>query len=144
MLRRDFIRSMAAIGLWPFTRDIAPSPTPSIAWPAPADPHFWRWVRSQFDIPKDESYFNTGTLGAVPRPVMDTLAAHMREIEKTIARYDYRPEHPEYFAGYRKQEELRAKVATLLSATGARKVCIICPIREDDISSRAPSQARRP
>jgi len=109
---------MAAIGLWPFTRDIAPSPTPSIAWPAPADPHFWRWVRSQFDIPKDESYFNTGTLGAVPRPVMETLAAHMREIEKTIARYDYRPEHPEYFAGYRKQEELRAKVATLLSATG--------------------------
>ena len=109
---------MAAIGLWPFTRDIAPSPTPSIAWPAPADPHFWRWLRGQFDIPKDEAYFNTATLGAVPRPVMETLAAHMREIEKTIAHYDYRPEHPEYFAGYRKQEELRAKVATLFNATG--------------------------
>src|SRR6266849_3848574 len=118
MLRRDFIRSMAAIGLWPFTKDIAPSPTHAMAWPAATDPHFWRWVRGQFDIPRDEAYFNTGTLGAVPRPVMEILSAHMREIEKTIAHYDYRPEHPEYFSGYRKQEELRAKIATLFNATG--------------------------
>jgi len=109
---------MAAIGLWPFTRDIAPSPATPIAWPAANNPNFWRWVRAQFDIPKGEAYFNTGTLGAVPRPVMDTVAAHMREIEKTIAHYDYRPDHPEYFAGYRKQEELRAKIATLFNATG--------------------------
>src|SRR5260221_44062 len=47
MLRRDFIRSMAAIGLWPFAKDIAPSPTPTIAWPAADDPHFWRWLRGQ-------------------------------------------------------------------------------------------------
>ncbi|HYS53074.1 MAG TPA: aminotransferase class V-fold PLP-dependent enzyme [Thermoanaerobaculia bacterium] len=109
---------MAAIGLWPFTKDIAPSPTHAMAWPAATDPHFWRWVRGQFDIPRDEAYFNTGTLGAVPRPVMEILSAHMREIEKTIAHYDYRPEHPEYFSGYRKQEELRAKIATLFNATG--------------------------
>src|SRR5438552_3487277 len=79
MLRRDFIRSMAAIGLWPFAKDIAPSPTPRIAWPAADDPKIWRWVRGQLDIPRDESYFNTGTLGAVPRPIVDTVAAHARD-----------------------------------------------------------------
>ena len=118
MQRRDFIRSMAAIGLWPFTKDIAPAPTRPIAWPAAADPKFWRWVRDQLDVPRDEAYFNTGTLAAVPRPIMDAVTAHMREIERTIAHYDYRPENPEYFAGYRKQEELRARVAPLFNASG--------------------------
>src|SRR5260370_3388366 len=98
MLRRDFIRSMAAIGLWPFAKDIAPSPTPTIAWPAADDPHFWGWLRGQFDIPRDDAHFNTGTLGAVPRSVLDTLAAHMPEIEKTIAHYAYRHTHPEHSA----------------------------------------------
>jgi isopenicillin-N epimerase len=118
MLRRDFIRAMAAVGFWPFAKDIEIPASRPIRWPAADDPNIWRWVRQQLDIPRDEAYFNTGTLGAVPRPVMDAVAAHMREIEKTIAHYDYRPEHPEYFAGYRKQEELRAKVAPLLNATG--------------------------
>ncbi|HEY8132198.1 MAG TPA: aminotransferase class V-fold PLP-dependent enzyme [Thermoanaerobaculia bacterium] len=117
MLRRDFLRSVAALGLWPLANDIAPSPRPALRWPAPDDPHFWRWLRAQFDIPKGETYFNTGTLGAMPRPVLEAVADHMREIEKTIAHYDYRPEHPEYFAGYRKQDELRAKVASVINAT---------------------------
>ena len=116
MLRRDFLRSVAAIGLWPLAKDIQSPPPEPIRWPAPTDPNFWRWVRAQLDIPKGETYFNTATLGAVPRPVMDAVAAHMRDIEKTIAHFDYRPEHPEYIAGYRKQEELRAKVAPLFNA----------------------------
>src|SRR5712691_6092181 len=116
MLRRDFLRSVAAIGLWPLAKDIQSPPPEPIRWPAPTDPNFWRWVRGQLDIPKGETYFNTATLGAVPRPVMDAVAAHMRDIEKTIAHFDYRPEHPEYIAGYRKQEELRAKVAPLFNA----------------------------
>jgi selenocysteine lyase/cysteine desulfurase len=48
----------------------------------------------------------------------------MREIERTIAQYDYRPEHPEYIAGYRKQEELRAKVASLLNVSG-REIALL-------------------
>src|SRR6185436_652774 len=49
---------------------------------------------------------------------------HMRELEKTIAHYDYRPEHPEYIAGYRKQEELRAKMGSLIGA-GGREVALM-------------------
>ena len=119
MLRREFLRTLTALGILPLTRDIqSPSPA-AMKWLSPADPGFWRWLRTQFDVPSGEAYFNTGTMGAVPRPVMETVTTHLRDIEKTIAHYDYRPEHPEYFSGYRKQEELRAKVASLFNASPA-------------------------
>src|SRR5712691_40597 len=92
MQRRDFVRLMAAAGLLPLARTTAAQQK----WPARDDPHYWRWIRAQFDVPADEAYFNVGTLGSRPRQITDTVANHMREIERTIAQYDYRPEHPEY------------------------------------------------
>lgn len=116
MLRRDFLRAVSVFGLWPLTKDIQSPAQRPLQWPSPDDPRFWPRIREQFEIPRAEAYFNTGTLGAVPRPVMDAVVAHMHEIETGIAHYDYRAEHPEYISGYRKQEELRAKVAPLLNA----------------------------
>ena len=117
LLRRDFLHSLAALGLWPLA-DIAAPPRSAERWPQPSDRNYWRWIRRQFDIPPGETYFNVGTLGPRPRQVTAALIDHIREIERTIAHYDYRPEHPEYFAGYRKQDVLRAKVAPLLGAKG--------------------------
>jgi selenocysteine lyase/cysteine desulfurase len=125
MPRRAFFRGLTALGLWPLTG------TPGLAFEpqdAPAaggfqnevggdDPRYWSWIRQQFSIPPGEAYFNTGTLGACPRPVMDAVVDSMRDMEKTIARYDYRAEHPEYIAGYRPQEELRKKAGGILNAT---------------------------
>jgi selenocysteine lyase/cysteine desulfurase len=116
MLRREFLRALTAAGLWPLTRDIQSPASAALQWPAATDRNFWRWTRQQLDIPPGEAYFNTGTMGAVPRVVMDVMTSHLRDIEKTIAHFDYRPEHPEYFSGYRKQEELRARVASLFNA----------------------------
>jgi isopenicillin-N epimerase len=122
MRRRDFFRAFAAIGLSPaVTLPLAGRP-PSAPrtrdlWPAPTSAHYWRWIRQQFAVPLDEAYFNVGTYGARPRQVTDAVVDHLREIDRTIAHYDYRPEHAEYFAGYRKQEELRAKVGSLINAT---------------------------
>jgi selenocysteine lyase/cysteine desulfurase len=42
----------------------------------------------------------------------------MRDMEKTIAQYDYRPEHPEYIAGYRPQDVLRKKAGSVINARG--------------------------
>src|SRR6266545_5080597 len=119
MQRRDFVRLIAAAGLMPLARTAKAE-----TWPSNDDPHYWRWIRAQFDVPADETYFNVGTLGSRPRQVTDTVANHLRKIEQTIAQYDYRPEHPEYIAGYRKQEELRAKVAPLLGAN-AREIALV-------------------
>jgi isopenicillin-N epimerase len=125
MPRRSFVRSMTALGLWPLTQapglasgpPDAPGAAGAPAWTGEDDPAYWSWVRQQFSIPLDEAYFNTGTLGACPRPVLDAVLESMREMEKTIAQYDYRPEHPEYIAGYRAQEELRKKAGGILNAS---------------------------
>jgi isopenicillin-N epimerase len=124
MPRRRFFRGMTALGLWPLSQasGLASEPTGAPgAGDAPAgvgedDPGYWAWVRQQFSIPLEEAYFNTGTLGACPRQVLDAVLESMREMEKTIAHYDYRPEHPEYIAGYRAQEALRKKAGGILNA----------------------------
>ena len=119
MRRRDFIRLLTAIGFLP-----AAAAAAAESWPAPDDPQFWSWIRRQFYLPNGQAYFNVGTLGACPRPVIEAVVESMRGIEQDIATYDYRPEHPEYIAGYRKQEELRAKVASLINAS-AREVALL-------------------
>src|SRR5712664_2213267 len=129
MQRRDFFRAFADIGLSPaVTLPLAGKPPPAPraqgAWPAPTSAHYWTWIRQQFDVPPDESYFNVGTYGARPRQVTDAMVNHLREIDRTIAHYDYRQEHPSYFAGYREEQELRAKVGALINAHG-REVALI-------------------
>src|SRR2546430_8307101 len=103
MQRRDFMRLIGAAGLLPLTKGAAGE-----TWPAADDPQFWTWVRKQFYVPAGQAYFNVGTLGACPRQVLEAVVDSMRNVEQDIALYDYRPEHPEYIAGYRKQEGLRA------------------------------------
>ena len=125
--RRAFFRGLTVLGLWPLTEgrtsasDLAEVARPESQrhWVAPDDPHYWSWIRQQFSIPSEEAYFNTGTLGACPRPVLEAVLESMREMEETIAHYDYRSEHPEYIAGYRPQIELRKKAAGILNATAA-------------------------
>jgi isopenicillin-N epimerase len=126
MARRSFLQSVTALGLWPLTGVSGPAPgadarSPTNCakdWVAEDDPNYWSWIRKQFSIPLDEGYFNTGTLGACPRPVMDAIVESMLSMESTIAHYDYRAEHPEYIAGYRPQDALRQKAGSLINASG--------------------------
>ena len=126
MKRREFFRSTAGLGLWPLVQEATSgcSTLRKENGPAPSDPRYWRWIREQFSIPAGESYFNVGTLGSRPRRVTEAVVDHLRETEKTLAHYDYRPEHPEYIAGYRKQEDLRGKVGGLINASG-REIALL-------------------
>jgi len=126
MARRPFLRAMTVIGLWPLASVSGSAVEENGAgpnykkqdWVAENDPHYWSWIRSQFSIPPQEAYFNTGTIGACPREVMDAVVDSMREMESTVAHYDYRPEHTEYIAGYRAQEALRKKAGNVINANG--------------------------
>jgi selenocysteine lyase/cysteine desulfurase len=132
MGRRAFVRGLAALSLPPLAAtqslasDLAGVPVPGRFhdWVADDDPRYWSWIRQQFSIPPGEAYFNTGTLGACPRPVQDAVVESMVNMEKTIAHYDYRPEHPEYIAGYRPQEELRKKAGEILNAN-TREIALL-------------------
>ncbi len=79
--RRSFFRGVTALGLCGLSESPGgageTNETPDAKWrknwPAADDAGYWFWLRQQFSIPSDEAYFNTGTLGACPRPVLWTL-----------------------------------------------------------------------
>jgi len=91
-------------------------------WPDPAplqdDEAYWRAMRREFTIPNDEAFFNTCTLGSSPRVVQDTVIDHARMVDATIAHWDYKAEHPDWFTGYRPELELRNKLGQLIGCAG--------------------------
>jgi len=51
------------------------------------DEAYWQMVRSQFLISPKGMYFNTGTIGASPRTVLDATVAHMTAFETVFDAY---------------------------------------------------------
>jgi hypothetical protein len=41
-------------------------------------------------LPENKAFFNTGTLGAQPAVVYQTVAEHMRKVAADIAEWDYK------------------------------------------------------
>jgi len=122
--RRDFLASIPALAASaPLLLDALKGQQ---ADPGPFPPEelkgeaFWLKVREQFLLPRDEAFFNTGTLGSSPRVVLDAVIRHMTEVDATIAHWDYKPEHPDYFAGYRPEVELREQIGALIGCDAAQ------------------------
>ncbi len=93
--------------------------SPLAEWPDDSDPAFWDRIRDLFYISPGEAFFNTGTLGATPRPVLERVIEDMRTLQVTIAHWDYTPRTPNWFSGYFPEFPLREKVARLLNAETA-------------------------
>lgn len=122
MNRRHFFRALVAPAVLPLAGSTKLAAAAEMAgehqdqWPAPDDPQYWRWIRQQFLIPPDEAFFNTGTLGACPRQVVEVVTRDLRQLQETLAHWDYKPEHPDWFSGYRPLVELRRKLAQVIHA----------------------------
>lgn len=128
--RRAFLSRLAAVPalLAAFPRKALgfdPPPTAPLRWfaggmPAPPDGHlpdeFWNELRQQFLIPPDEAFFNTGTLGASPRAVLDAVVDHMTHVERDLAHWDYKGEHEQFFTGYFPERGVREKIARAINA----------------------------
>lgn len=89
----------------------------------PADIHatgedFWKELRKEFTLNRDETFFNTGTLGASPKAVQDAVIDHMQHVDRDIARWDYKADHENYFTGYYPELTYRNKVAAIIGAQG--------------------------
>jgi isopenicillin-N epimerase len=103
-------------------RGTIPAPDRSFAWPPPdgtLPPEFWEQLRGQFLMPLDEAFFNTGTLGASPRSVLDAVVAHMTHVDRDIAHWDYKADTENYFTGYAPEDWVRSKLARLINADTA-------------------------
>src|SRR6266404_2071512 len=122
--RRRFLNTMLAPALigaaTKATESSAPfSPSPSTSpWPEENDPTFWDQIRDQFYFPRGEAFFNTGTIGAVPRPVLERVIEEMRTLEATVTRWDYTENTPNWISGYSPELPLREKLGKLVNVEG--------------------------
>ena len=111
--RRNFLRSAVAAPLLASTAAAEPQTAAQPAMPRPGDPAYWNKIRDQFLLARDKVFFNNGTIGAMPRMVLDRTVDHLRKMATDIADWDYRG--PEWIAGYGPFEDIRSKTAKLLN-----------------------------
>jgi selenocysteine lyase/cysteine desulfurase len=119
MRRRECVKSLFAV-----PAAVAASSTLGLAGRAeafqelPSDGEsYWNHLRWQFLIPEGQAYFNTATLGASPRVVVDAVTEHLRYVEESVALWDFSADQPERLAGYRPEKGLRQKIADYVHAT---------------------------
>src|SRR5580704_8601342 len=114
--RRNFLAALAAPSMLRRGRDrsrngdldlalteLAADPAPLVdappSWPEDSDPAFWDRVRDQFYFPRGQGFFNTGTIGATPRPVLERVIEDMRTLAATVPFWDYSPRTPDWISG---------------------------------------------
>ena len=80
------------------------------------DPQFWSKLRSQFLLAEDKVFFNTGTVGVMPRVVVNKMTEHLTMMATDVADLAYKDDNAEQFiAGYNNLIPIRTKVAKLLN-----------------------------
>jgi selenocysteine lyase/cysteine desulfurase len=79
------------------------------------DEAFWQEIRKQFMLRTDEVFFNTGTLGAMPRVVVARMTEHLHKAASDIAEWDYAADG-DMMTGYFPYVEIRQKAAKLMNA----------------------------
>lgn len=94
------------------------NPAGDTPFPNDDDPLFWKKIRDQFPLTKDTVFFNPGTVGAMPRVVVDKMVEHLRYISEHVADWAYKDDNKEEFiSGYNNLIGIRTKVANLINAT---------------------------
>lgn len=118
--RRSFLKSVASSALAGplltqagFGQSTAANGIPGL--PKPDDPRYWDKIRDQFMLARDKVFFNNGTIGAMPKVVVDRMVDHLRKMAIDIADWDYVPGQ-EWISGYGPMTEIRTKAARLLNA----------------------------
>src|SRR5437588_11265468 len=115
--RRNFLRSISSSLAVPLLSRFAAAQSRSTAppLPRPDDPAYWGKIRDQFMLARDKVFFNNGTIGAMPKVVVDRMVEHLRKMAIDIADWDYVPGQ-EWISGYGPMTEIRTKAARLLNA----------------------------
>jgi selenocysteine lyase/cysteine desulfurase len=117
--RRKAIKSLGitALSLPAFSGNTkAASSTAILSLPSPNDPSFWQGVRDQYMLAKDKVFFNPGTIGVMPRVVVDRVTKHMNYMATNVADWAYKDDNAERFiTGYQHLLFIRTKVAKLLN-----------------------------
>jgi len=114
--RRQFLGALAALPAAVGARGLARAAAP-VALAAPAsDAELFERVRLDLHFPRDVTYCNTGTLGAVPREVMDAMVAGLRGTESMLPDWPYFQADGEPLTGYQPLFAARTVAARFIGA----------------------------
>lgn len=114
--RRNAIKSigLAALALPSLSVEAAHV---TAALPLANDPHYWKKIRSQFMLAEDKVFFNPGTVGVMPKVVVDKMTEHVRYVAQHVADWAYQDDNKEEFiSGYNNLMGIRTKVGKLINA----------------------------
>lgn len=89
--------------------------TPQGAGPA-TDAEVFARLRGDLLFPRDVTYCNTGTLGAIPREVMDAMVSGLRNTEASLPDWPYFQADGEPLTGYQPLMAARTAAAKFLGA----------------------------
>lgn len=80
------------------------------------DAEIFAAARREFLFPTDVTYCNTGTLGAMPREVIDAQTNELRRLEAELPDWPYYTQVGAPLTGYQPREEIRADVGRFIGA----------------------------
>lgn len=87
----------------------------STSLPDKNDPDYWDKIRDAFMLSKDKVFFNTGTVGAMPKVVVRRVFEHFEKLATDVADWDYKTDIG-WISGYHPLPDLRKKIAQLIHA----------------------------
>ena len=79
-----------------FNQTTSPIDSKSL-FPSPEDPAYWKKIRKQFILAPDKVFFNTGTVGAMPKPVVDAMVKHIHTMATDVADWAYKDDNKEQY-----------------------------------------------
>src|SRR5215471_1135551 len=120
--RRHFLAQLAATGA-------AAGIVPSLGTPARLlarepfevgaeddDAKVFAAARKRFLFPTSVTYCNTGTLGAIPRDVMDVVVKGLQQLEQELPDWPYYQADGEPLTGYQPLTEFRTEAGAFINA----------------------------
>ncbi len=122
--RRDFLARLSASGVAAsgLAAAFVPGFDPFAGRPSPPLPRtdddaaLFAAARQRFLFPPSVTYCNTGTLGAVPRDVMDVMVDGLRRLEAELPDWPYFQADGEPLTGYQQLVDFRTEVGALINA----------------------------
>jgi isopenicillin-N epimerase len=113
--RRDFLGALAAMPLLSGALSRGEAAVLQTTSPS-GDAEMFARLRAGLLFPKEVTYCNTGTLGAVPREVMDAMVTGLKNTEATLPDWPYFQADGEPLTGYQPLLPARAVAAKFLGA----------------------------
>ncbi len=116
--RRDFLGTLAALPLAHGMLGVRPAEASAAQAPAgsASDAEVFARLRGEFLFPKEVTYCNTGTLGAMPREVLNAMTKGLTRTEAELPDWPYFQADGEPLTGYQPLLGARSAVARFLGA----------------------------